>query len=111
MELNSLIYPAPEPSVYLDCYLSSQDPIHKSQLILVDAHKLAVDNGGVIPENKKSAFEAAKQGTFGESGNTSTLSSMSSKGAKVSTEDTKVLYQIPCIYLSTNCPEYKKDQE
>ena len=61
MELNSLIYPAPDPSIYLDCYTSSSDPVFKGQLLLVDAHKLTVENGGKMTKTKSSFLSSSKK--------------------------------------------------
>ena len=37
MELNSLVYPAPEPSCNLEFFLQSSNTVLKDQLILVDS--------------------------------------------------------------------------
>ena len=78
MEFNKLIYPAPEPSVDIGQFICSKDPNTRSQLVLVDAYKSVVANGGRLPK-------------------------------KIKTNDV-VEYQIPCMYMSTNCPEYNKIQ-
>ena len=53
MELNFLIYPAPEPSVDLSHFLNSKTDYLKQKVLLIDALKNQVKNGGIIDPKKK----------------------------------------------------------
>ena len=53
MELNFVIYPAPEPSVDLAHFLNSQTEYLRKKVILVDALKAQVKNGGFVDDRKK----------------------------------------------------------
>ena len=53
MELNKVIYPAPEPSCNILKYTRSNNKEMREKLLLVPARECQFENFGYVPENMK----------------------------------------------------------
>ena len=51
MELNKVIYPAPEPSCNILKYTRSNNKEMREKLLLVPAYEVQLENLGYLPEN------------------------------------------------------------
>ena len=51
MELNKVIYPAPEPSCNILKYTRSNNKEMREKLLLVPAYEVQLENFGYLPEN------------------------------------------------------------